>query len=84
MLCVYIYIYIYIYLCCNGRPLATSSYAYQMACAKSYTRVHSAYRSKSGKKDSIHHHLLEVIFETATLPELRQKPLGGGGGGGGV
>ena len=42
-----------------------------------------------GKRDSIHHHLLEVIFETATVPELRQKllypPLGGGGGcGGGV
>ena len=26
-----------------------------------------------GKRDSIHHHLLEVAFETATAPELRQK-----------
>ena len=36
-----------------------------------------------GKRDSIHDHLLEVIFETATELELRQNPLGGGGGGGG-
>ena len=28
-----------------------------------------------GKRDSIHHHLLEVIFETATVPESRQKLL---------
>ena len=28
-----------------------------------------------GKRDSIHHHLLEVIFETATLPELGLKLL---------
>ena len=26
-----------------------------------------------GKRDSIHHHLLEVMFETSTIPELRQK-----------
>ena len=29
----------------------------------------------SGKRDSIHHHLLEVTFETATVPESRQKLL---------
>ena len=28
-----------------------------------------------GKRDSIHHHLLEVSFETATVPELKQKLL---------
>ena len=28
-----------------------------------------------GKRDSIRHHLLEVTFETATVPELRQKLL---------
>ena len=28
-----------------------------------------------GKTDSIHHHLLEVTFETDPLPELRQYPL---------
>ena len=28
-----------------------------------------------GKRDSIHHHLLEGIFGDETLPELRQKPL---------
>ena len=43
----------------------------------------------TGKRDSIHHHLLEVSFETATIPELRQQLLyttllGGGGGCGGV
>ena len=26
-----------------------------------------------GNIDSIHHHLLEVIFETATVPELMQE-----------
>ena len=31
--------------------------------------------SSGGKRDSIHHHLLEVIFETATVPELRQTIL---------
>ena len=31
--------------------------------------------SISGKRGSIHHHLLEVIFETATVPELRRKLL---------
>ena len=30
---------------------------------------------KTGKRDSIHHHLLDVILETATVPELRQKLL---------
>ena len=28
-----------------------------------------------GKRESIHRHLLEVICETATVPELRQKLL---------
>ena len=28
-----------------------------------------------GKRDSIHHHLLKVTLETATVPELRQKLL---------
>ena len=28
-----------------------------------------------GKRDSIHHHLLEVTSETATVLELRRKPL---------
>ena len=28
-----------------------------------------------GKRDSIHHHLLEGTFETATVLELREKPL---------
>ena len=28
-----------------------------------------------GRRDAIHHHLLEVTFETATVPESRQKLL---------
>ena len=28
-----------------------------------------------GKRDSVHHHLLEAISETANVPELRQKLL---------
>ena len=32
-------------------------------------------RAVPGKRDSIHRHLLEVISETATVPELRQKLL---------
>ena len=31
--------------------------------------------TKYGKTDSIHHHHLKGNFETATVPELRQKPL---------
>ena len=31
--------------------------------------------SSFGKRDSIHHHLLEVTSETATAPDLRRKPL---------
>ena len=41
-----------------------------------------------GKRDSMHHHLLEAISETANVLDLIQKfyipaPLGGGGGGDG-
>ena len=32
-------------------------------------------RAEAGKRDSINHHLLEVTFETETVPELRQKLL---------
>ena len=31
--------------------------------------------NRSGKTDSIHHHLLDVNLEIATVPELRQKLL---------
>ena len=40
----------------------------------------------TGKRDSVQHHLLEVMFETATVPVgtyeslYTPPPLGGGGG----
>ena len=55
----YIYIYIYTY----------TYYIYIYICIYIYI-----YRL-SGKRDSVHRRLLEVVVETATVPESRQKLL---------
>ena len=40
-----------------------------------YLCAHVHIRCIIGKRDSIHHHLLEVTFGTATVSELRQRLL---------
>ena len=61
--CVYIYIYTYVDLSLSiSLSLSLSIYIY--IC-----------EPISGKRDSIHHHLLETISETAHVLELRQKLL---------
>ena len=40
---------------------------------KQWQWTSQAPQNRIGKRDSVHHHLLEVIFETATVLELRQK-----------
>ena len=57
----YIYIYAYMHICVLQRP----------SCAPRGPDNNII----SGKTDSIHHHHLKGNFETATVPELRQKPL---------
>ena len=54
----YVYIYIYIYIC---RERDVYIYIY----------IYVAIMWLPGKRDFIHHHLLEA--ETATVPELGQK-----------
>ena len=68
-MCVCVYIYIYIYRCHATPATATVRTAMLTPkCARSYSSCYEC-----GKRDSIHHHLLEAISETAKVLELRQK-----------
>ena len=75
---IYIYIYIYIYICIYIY-IYIHIHTYMSIYIYIYIYIHPSEGTKggfnNGKRDSLHHHLLEVMFETATVPELRQTLL---------
>ena len=76
------YIYIYIYIPGENLNTSNSLHVYSKAEARNQTKnkdtgvvTEQNCCDSNGKRDSIHHHLLEVMLETAAIPESRQKPL---------
>ena len=67
-----VYIYIYIYICIHlSLSLSLSIYIYIYTYIHTYMYIHIyVHIYIYGKRYSIHYHLLEVTFETATVPEL--------------
>ena len=79
----YIYIYIYNTIKTNNNNNNNNNnsnnnnnvFAYIYICNAIKINYNNNQENNAGKRDSIHHHLPEVIVETATVPELRQKLL---------
>ena len=80
---IYISIYIYIVNTNNARSAAKphvllsgdNSNSVFLLVPASEAADDWRYAVQDGKRDSIHHHLLEAVSESANVPELRQKLL---------
>ena len=82
--CVYIYIYTYILTSLEGTKRGSQGIAtlakhlpwdpFNLRMSSNFAAALTSVEGtkRVGKRDSIHHHLLEVIFWAETVPELRQ------------
>ena len=76
--CVCIYMYIYIYNKYTHTRICISTYTHIYMYICMHTHVYICIRTECvnvGKKDSIHHHLLAAISETANVIDSKQQLL---------
>ena len=70
--CMYVCMYVCMHACMHA-CMHVCMYVCMYVCI--YIYIYICTYIILGKTDSIHHHHLKGNFETATVPELRQKPL---------